>query len=93
MLLTETPDLYVYQLKQKPYFELLGIVEGVKSIAWDTTFSGTSSFKLWVIHNDMNVSMLKQGNVVESNGDAFLIQKVEVDRDEDSGVLMCVSGK
>ena len=93
MLLTETPDLYVYQLRQKPYFELLGIVEGVKSIAWDTTFSGTSSFKLWVIHNDVNVSMLKQGNVVESNGDAFLIQKVEVDRDEDSGVLMCVSGK
>lgn len=93
MLLTETPDLYVYQLKQKPYFELLGIVEGVKSIAWDTTFSGTSSFKLWVIHNDVNSSMLKQGNVIESNGDAFLVQKVEVDRDEDNGVLMCVSGK
>ena len=93
MLLTETPDLYVYQLKQKPYFELLGIVEGVKSIAWDTTFSGTSSFKSWVVHNDVNVSMLKQGNVVESNGDAFLIQKVEVGRDEDDGVLMCVSGK
>lgn len=93
MLLTETPDLYVYQLKQKPYFELLGVVEGVKSIAWDTTFSGTSSFKLWVIHNDVNSSMLKQGNVIESNGDAFLVQKVEVDRDEDNGVLMCVSGK
>lgn len=93
MLLTETPDLYVYQLKQRPYFELLGIVEGVKSIAWDTTFSGTSSFKLWVIHNDVNSSMLKQGNVIESNGDAFLVQKVEVDRDEDDGVLMCVSGK
>lgn len=93
MLLTETPDLYVFQLRQKPYFELLGIVEGVKSIAWDTTFSGTSSFKLWVIHNDVNFSMLKQGNVIESNGDAFLVQKVEVDRDEDNGVLMCVSGK
>lgn len=93
MLLTETPDLYVYQLRQRPYFELLGIVEGVKSIAWDVTFSGTSSFKMWVARSKSNYDILKHGNVVTSNGDAFLVQKVEVDRDEDNGILMCVSGK
>lgn len=93
MLLTETPDLYVYQLRQKPYFELLGIVDGVKSIAWDVTFSGTSNFKMWVARSKSNYDILKHGNVVASNGDAFLVQKVEVDRDEDSGMLMCVSGK
>ena len=93
MLLTETPDLYVYQLRKRPYFELLGIVEGVKSIAWDVTFSGTSSFKMWVARSKSNYDILKHGNVVSSNGDAFLVQKVEVDRDEDDGVLMCVSGK
>ncbi len=93
MLLTETPDLYVYQLRQRPYFELLGIVEGIKSIAWDVTFSGTSSFKMWVARSKSNYDILKHGNVVASNGDAFLVQKVEVDRDEDDGILMCVSGK
>lgn len=93
MLLTETPDLYVYQLRKRPYFELLGIVEGVKSIAWDVTFSGTSSFKMWVARSKSNYDILKHGNVVSSNGDAFLVQKVEVDRDEDDGILMCVSGK
>lgn len=92
MLLTQTPDIFVYQLCKRPYLEPLGIVEGIKSLAWDTTFSGASNFKLWVLKSKANYDILKLGNIVYANGDAFLIQKMQVESD-DGASLMCISGK
>lgn len=80
---------------------IIGLIDTYNSVIWNVQYFGKNDFQLVTAANDANMDLLQEGKLLvresdiklDSYNNVMLIEKVQIDLDNEKGWLLTVSGK
>lgn len=80
---------------------IIGLIDTYNSVIWNVQYFGKNDFQLVTAANDANIDLLQEGRLLvresdinlDSYNNVMLIEKVQIDLDNEKGWLLTVSGK
>lgn len=82
------------EVRSKTTREIIGIVDGTKSIIWHSVYYGVGDFEIYAVASKRHVELLKEGNYITRPYDVELgiIESVASETNED-GTMLIVTGR
>lgn len=80
---------------------IIGLIDTYNSVIWNVQYFGKNDFQLVTAANDANMDLLQEGRLLVRDSDinlteyhnVMLIEKVQIDLDNEKGWLLTVTGK
>lgn len=83
------------EVREKSNREIIGIIDGAKSIIWHTVYYGVGDFEIYAIATKKHIEMLKKGNYITrpNNIEVGIIENISSSYDIDNGQMIIASGR
>lgn len=83
------------EIRAKADREMIGIVDGAKSIIWHSVYFGVGDFEIYAAATAQNLTLLQKGNYVTRNDDieVGIIEAVEISNNAQDGKMIVARGR
>lgn len=83
------------EIRAKADRELIGIIDGAKSVIWHSVYYGVGDFEIYAAATATNITLLQAGNYVTRPDDIEIgiIESIEIDNDARDGMMITASGR
>lgn len=83
------------EVRDKANREIIGIIDGAKSIIWHSTYYDVGDFEIYAIATEKHLQLLQKGNYITRPNDVEVgvIEKIGSTYDVDEGKMIVVSGR
>lgn len=83
------------EIRSKADRELIGIIDGAKSVLWHSVYFGVGDFEIYAAATPTNIVLLQEGNYVTRQDDleVGIIESVVVENDAIDGMMITASGR
>lgn len=83
------------EVRSKSDREIIGIVDGAKSVIWHSVYYGVGDFEIYAIASAKHVELLQEGNYITRPDDeeVGVIESVSSETDATDGTMLIVSGR